>query len=155
MARIELETEIHAPIEICFDVSRDVGVHELSAVDTKERAISGRTSGLCALGDEITWEAVHFGIKQQLTVRITEMEVPHFFEDIMIKGAFRSMTHGHFFEDAQGKTIMKDVFEYQVPAGMLGKLFDHLILKHYMARFLRKRNDLLKQVSEEKTQLKQ
>lgn len=148
MATIKLTTEINAPIEICFDMARNVDIHQLSAIKTNEKAVSGRTSGLCELNDEITWEAKHFGIKQKLTVRITKMDRPYFFEDIMLKGAFRKMIHRHHFEQKNGVTYMNDVFSYQVPFGIIGDLFDKIILTKYMTRFLKSRNEVLKSVSE-------
>ena len=149
MAKIILETHINAPVETCFNLCRDIDLHQVSTEKTKERAIAGRTSGLCELGDTITWEANHFGIKQQLTVKITQLNYPYFFEDIMLKGAFKSMKHGHYFEENNGHTIMKDVFEYETPFGILGKLFDTLILKRYMTSFLKERNRILKNSAEQ------
>jgi hypothetical protein len=70
MTEINLETEIDADIEKCFDLARDIDVHTLSTSKTKEIAVAGRTSGLCEKGDKITWEAIHFGIKQRLSVEI-------------------------------------------------------------------------------------
>jgi len=62
---------INAPIERCFDLARDIDFHQRSLTDTGERAIGGVTSGLIALGETVTWEATHFGVRQRLTVRIT------------------------------------------------------------------------------------
>ncbi len=151
MTIIHLITIIHAPIETCFDLSRDVGIHQLSTIDTKEIAVAGRTSGLCEVNDEITWEAKHFGIKQRLTVRITKMNQPFFFEDIMLKGAFKAMMHEHYFENFETKnnqTIMQDVFKYEVPFGFIGQFFDKLVLKKYMTKFLLTRNKVLKDMAE-------
>lgn len=150
MAIIELHTEISAPASICFDLARDVGIHTQSAGKTKEKAIAGRTSGLCEEGDTITWEAVHFGIRQILTVKITKLEKYTFFEDEMIKGAFRRMRHEHHFTEENGRTVMRDRFEYKTPFGFPGKLFDALILKKYMTRFLIQRNEILKRLAESK-----
>jgi ligand-binding SRPBCC domain-containing protein len=88
-----LETRIKAPMERCFDLMRDVDLHARSTASTGERAVAGVTSGLLGQGDEVTWEAVHFGVKQRLTVRVTRCEPPHLFEDVMVRGAFRSFTH--------------------------------------------------------------
>ncbi|HPH47412.1 MAG TPA: SRPBCC family protein, partial [Chryseolinea sp.] len=99
MTTINLTTEIKATIERCFDLSRDVDAHKLSAKDTNEKAVSGRTSGLCELGDTVTWEAKHFGVIQNLTIEITQFNRPSFFEDKMVKGAFKSMRHQHHFEE--------------------------------------------------------
>ena len=148
MTTINLTTEIHSSIARCFDIARDIDIHKLSTSHTNERAIAGRTSGLCEHGNRITWEAKHFGITQQLTVEITRFNRPHFFEDKMIKGAFRSMRHEHHFTEHQVGTIMTDHFEYEVPFGLLGQLFDRLILKRYMTQFLLTRNAMMKSIAE-------
>lgn len=148
MATIRLSTEINAPARICFDLARSVDAHLDSMSHTKERAVAGRTSGLCELNDVITWEAKHLGVKQYLTVKITRMEPYIMFEDVMVKGAFKSMQHQHYFEEKNGKTIMKDVFTYETPFWIFGKLFDVFILKRYMTRLLLKRNAVLKKQAE-------
>ena len=150
MTLINLTTEINAKIEICFDVARDIDIHKLSTKNTREEAIAGRMSGLCELDDTITWRATHLGIRQNLTVRITQFDRPHYFEDIMLKGAFKSMKHQHYFEEKNGITIMKDKLEYSVPFGFIGKIFDAIYLKKYMTRFLLTRNEVLKSVAENK-----
>lgn len=149
MTTIKLTTYINAPVNRCFDLSRDVKIHELSTAKTNERAIAGRTEGLFELYDTVTWEATHFGLRQHLTVRITKMEAPNFFEDMMIKGAFKSMRHEHYFEVDNENTIMRDVFEYEVPFGIFGILFDFVILRKYMTNFLIVRNKIIKEVAEQ------
>jgi hypothetical protein len=42
MPTIIVETEIKAPIEVCFDLARDIDLHCETAASTKERAIDGR-----------------------------------------------------------------------------------------------------------------
>ncbi len=148
MAEIVLITEIKATVETCFDLSRSVDIHLSSTKGTNERVVEGRTSGLFEAGDVVTWEAKHFGIVQRLTVKITKMDRPKSFEDVMVKGAFKSMVHVHSFEMADGVTYMKDVFKYEAPLGILGKLFDMLVLKRYMTRFLKIRNEEIKMVAE-------
>ncbi|HYD22568.1 MAG TPA: SRPBCC family protein [Flavipsychrobacter sp.] len=151
MATIILCTDINASAQKCFDLSRAVDIHLQSTRHTSERVVAGRSSGLFELGDVVTWEAKHFGIKQRLTVKITKMEAPHFFEDVMQKGAFKSMRHEHHFEEKGGKTIMKDVFCYETPLGIAGNIFDALVLKRYMTRFLILRNEVIKKVAENGT----
>lgn len=148
MPTIKLVTIIQAPVDICFDASRDIKIHELSTKNTNERAIAGKTSGLCELNDEITWQARHFGIRQQLTVRITKFNRPIFFEDEMLKGAFKSMRHEHHFREISNGTEMIDIFNYEVPFGPIGKLFDRLVLRKYMTNFLATRNEVIKEVCE-------
>lgn len=65
MTSIVVETRIAAPIELCFDLARDVDAHVSTSASTGERAVGGKTSGLLDLGDVVTFEAVHFGIRQR------------------------------------------------------------------------------------------
>lgn len=71
MPVIEIKTEIQAPIEMCFDLARSVEMHLRSTASTGERAVGGVMTGLMNLNDEVTWEAIHLGIRQRLTSRIT------------------------------------------------------------------------------------
>lgn len=149
MSTIKLFTVINAPITVCFNLARNIDVHQHTTLQTNEKAIAGRTEGLIEQGETVTWEAKHFGIKQQLSVEITEMEFPVHFKDVMLKGAFKSMVHTHGFEQ-QGDTItlMKDVFTYDTPYGAFGMLFNSLVLEKYMTGFLKNRNAVLKQLAE-------
>ncbi|MDR3681411.1 MAG: SRPBCC family protein [Flavipsychrobacter sp.] len=148
MTTITLLTTINAPIERCFDLSWSIDLHLSSTVHTSEKAIAGKTSGLINKGETVTWEAIHFGIKQQLTSIITEMIPPLFFSDKMVKGAFKSMYHEHHFEYTEGATLMKDIFTYDTPLGLMGKLFDLLVLERYMRQLLLTRNAFIKKIAE-------
>lgn len=149
MPIIELQTIIHADITVVFDLSRSVDFHQLSATHTHEKAIGGRKTGLIELNESVTWRAKHFGIYQRLTSKITEFDRPSYFVDEMVRGAFKSFRHEHFFKKTErGATLMKDKFEYQSPLGFLGKIADYLFLEQYMVKFLTKRNEAIKQCAE-------
>ena len=148
MPTINLTTEINAPIEIVFDAARSIDLHAASTSSTGEKAIAGRTSGLCELGDTITWRAKHFGVWQELTSEITIVNRPFLFEDKMLKGTFKSIIHQHHFVFDNNKTIMTDDFNYESPMGLLGKLADKLFLENYLRKFLLKRNDFIKKYCE-------
>ncbi len=149
MPRIELATFIDAPPERCFDLSRSVDLHERSLDSTEERAVAGVTRGLISLGQSVTWEATHFGVRQRLTSRITAFQRPVHFRDSMIDGAFRRFDHDHWFEpDPRSGTVVRDVFDFDAPFGWLGRAFNALVLTRYMRNLLCARNALLKQVAE-------
>lgn len=148
MPIIHTELLIRAPIERCFDLARSIDIHMRSAARTRERAVGGVTSGLIELGQSVTWEAVHFGIRQRLTARITAMERPYRFVDEMVSGAFRSFVHSHEFEQCNGQTLMRDTFDYTSPFGLLGRLADRLFLEAYMRRFLLERNHYIQRLAE-------
>lgn len=148
MPTIQLQTYINAPIDRVFDLSRSIDMHSISSASTNEKAIAGRTSGLIEAGETVTWEATHFGIRQQLQSKITAMEYPHYFRDEMLKGAFKSIYHEHFFEEQDGGTLVKDVFRFEAPFGILGVIFNRLVLTNYMSRFIAARNAIVKQYAE-------
>jgi ligand-binding SRPBCC domain-containing protein len=150
MTIIRTELYIIAPIEICFDLARSIDIHTESTSQTKEKAIGGITSGLIELGQSVTWEAVHFGIKQRLTAKITEFEFPHRFVDEQVRGAFKRFWHCHEFIEVDGGTLMIDTFDYNAPLGLMGKLADKLFLEKYMRDFLSKRNEYIKKAAEQK-----
>lgn len=148
MPIIEINTRINAEREIVFDLSRSIDLHQLSTSHTHEKAIAGRTSGLIELGETVTWRAKHFGVYQQLSVRITEFDYPNYFVDEMERGAFKRFRHTHDFQFFNGGTLMRDIFDYTSPFGVIGNLADALFLKQYMKNFLIRRNNFIKTVAE-------
>lgn len=151
MPTIHLETLIAASPERCFDLSLSVDLHRHSVAHTHERPIAGVTSGVMRLGDTVTWEAVHFGVKQHLTTKITAYERPRYFIDEMIRGIFHEMKHHHDFVPQPSGTLMIDTFTFRAPLGILGRLVDALILTRYLRGLLLTRNRYLKQEAEADT----
>ncbi len=148
MPIIHLTTVIGAPRERVFDLARSIDAHQDSTSGTGERAVAGVTQGLIGLHEEVTWEARHLGVRQHLTVRITALERPKHFQDIMVKGAFRRMTHDHDFVDHPQGTLMTDRFDFASPFGVLGAVVDRLFLAGYLRRFIVQRNEILKRMAE-------
>ncbi|MES2589177.1 MAG: SRPBCC family protein [Bacteroidota bacterium] len=148
MPIIKLETEIKTDIRICFDLARSIDFHKLSTGKTKEQAIDGKTSGLIGLDEFVTWQATHFGLRQKLTSRITAFENPSHFRDEQEKGPFKLICHDHYFEQKADKVNMKDVFYFESPFGIFGRLFNQLILTKYLTKFIVERNTLLKEFTE-------
>ena len=148
MPVIEYRQFIKAPVELCFDLARSVDIHTKTTANTKEMAVDGVTEGLLEEGDTVTWEAIHFGIKQRLKAKVTLMEKPNKFVDIMVKGAFHSFVHTHQFIEEQEGTIMIDTFQYKSPFGPIGVLADKLFLEKYMRAFIVSRAKALKKIAE-------
>ncbi|RRN73909.1 cell division protein [Peribacillus simplex] len=148
MPVIEYQQYINAPVELCFDLARSVDIHTKTTSKTKEIAVDGVTEGLLEEGDTVTFEAIHFGIKQRLKAQVTLMEKPYKFVDIMVKGAFHSFVHTHQFIEESGGTIMIDKFQYKSPFGPIGVLADKLFLEKYMRAFIVFRAKALKNIAE-------
>ena len=148
---VRVITEIRAPIERCFDLARSIDLHVQSTPGTEERAIAGVTTGAIGMGEEVTWEARHLGVRQQLTSRITRFDRPHHFRDSQVRGAFQRFDHDHVFTARASITVMTDVFDYQSPYGLFGRCADRLFLEEYLRRFLTTRAECIKRAAESAT----
>src|SRR5712664_1925433 len=143
MVRLEDTTVIQAPIERCFDLARSVEVHLAGNEHCGETAVAmaGVTSGLIGMAQRVTWRAKHLGVWQTLTSEITAMDRPAYFQDTMIRGAFRFMQHDHFFRAiSNDETEMNDVFRFAAPLPVLGLLAEITFLRRYMGALLHERN---------------
>jgi hypothetical protein len=143
--RIYQEHIIKTTIERCFDLSRSIDFHKDSMSESGEVPVAGRTSGLIELGEFVEWEATHFLVRQRLSSKIIEMERPHFFIDVMVKGAFKSFWHRHeILKHKPGEVLMIDDFRYDVPLGVLGRLANFLFLGKYMKKLIGLRGERIK-----------
>ena len=149
MQTITLETTIAAPPERCFLLSLSIDLHMESTAQTSERAVAGVTHGMIGLGETVTWRGRHFGFMLEQETLIDQCDKPLHFRDVMVRGVFKSFEHDHYFEELeQGCTRMRDVLRFVAPLGPLGLLAETLVLRHYLARFLQQRNELIKRVAE-------
>lgn len=147
MSKIILHTLINAPIETVFNNCRNIDLHIKSANQTNEKAIAGKTSGLIEKGETVTWKGKHFGFYMTHQSIISEMENPYNFVDEQLKGMFKIFKHSHFFKTVNNTTVMIDCINYEVSFGILGKIFDQLVLKKHLTQFLEQRNNFIKEVS--------
>jgi ligand-binding SRPBCC domain-containing protein len=148
MQTITFEEWIDAPIERCFDAARDLDLHVESMAHTNERAVAGRTTGLIELHETVTWRGRHFGIAQHFTSRITAFDRPRHFRDEMLRGAFKSFVHDHFFATEDGRTRMTDVLLFAAPLGVLGWIAEKVMLRRYLEQLLRDRAAVIRRAAE-------
>ena len=154
MITLRITTRIAAPADVCFDLARSVDAHLASADGTGERVVAGRTSGLLEPGEVVCWEARHLGVRQRLSSRITAFDRPTFFQDRMVRGAFRSFEHDHHFTPATvggGGTDMVDVVRFAAPLGPLGWVAERIVLAGHLRRFLTVRAAALKALAEDRS----
>jgi ligand-binding SRPBCC domain-containing protein len=81
---------------------------------------------------------------------ITEFEWNHHFADIQVRGPFRQFHHRHEFaaDVRQGieGTLIRDVIDYEVGFGLLGKLARRLIILGSLERAFRYRQNALEEL---------
>lgn len=148
MSTLILETLINAPAETCFDLMRDIRLHTETTMQTGETAVAGFVEGLIGLGQSVSFEGTHFGVRERLTVKVIEFDRPRLFVDEMTEGRFRSFRHTHEFFDRAGATLMRDMVEWTLPFGIIGKAFDKLLMERHLRVLISKRNARLKRIAE-------
>ena len=149
MQLIQVETKIAAPPERCFLLSLNIDLHKASTAQTSERAIAGVTHGIIGPNQTVTWRGRHFGLMLTHETFISQYDHPHYFQDIMLRGMFKSFIHDHYFDpQPDGTTLMRDNLRFAAPLGPLGWLAETLVLRRYLTGFLAERNNLIKSVAE-------
>jgi ligand-binding SRPBCC domain-containing protein len=142
-------TVVHAPVELVFDLARDVDEHTAALAHTGERVVPpGRTSGRLEEGDLVCFRARHFGLPMSLCARVVELSRPGRFVDEQVRGAFRSLRHTHTFAATGGGTLVTDVVEWTSPLGPIGTAVDALVLRRHLLGILTARNAHLKRRAE-------
>ena len=148
MTTLRLQTLLPTSPERAFDLALDLEEHARSAAATGERVVSTTAEGPMKLGDEVTFEACHLGLRWKLTARITLHAPPHAFVDEQTRGPFRAMRHEHRFEPHAQGTMMTDLFTFAAPNVLFcGRLVERLLLKPHLTRFLRTRAEHLRRVA--------
>ena len=148
MTLITLSTTINAPIEIVFNLSRDIDFHLASASKTNEKVIAGRSSGLIELDETVTWKGKHFGLFLTHKSLISQFDYPNSFTDEMVEGNFKKFKHTHKFSRLGKHTIMEDYLEYSLPLWVLGQFVDWTLVKKHLTNFLNIRNDAITKKAE-------
>ncbi|MDQ0030699.1 SRPBCC family protein [Arthrobacter bambusae] len=136
-------TQIAMEPEELFNLARNVDAHVGSMASSRERAVAGVMSGLLSEGDEVTWQAWHFGLPLQMSSRITQFRFPDSFTDEQVRGPFRFFRHVHEFIPDGGGTLMIDRVEFAAPFGMVGRIAEKAFLGKYMRNLIDRRNEYL------------
>ena len=139
---------IQAPIRRCFDLVRSIEAHEFtSSVDG--RAVAGKISGLAGFNDTTTWSARFFGWRFRLKTCVNNFDPPYIFSETLERGLLLEFAHVYSLRALEnGLVELEDVFMFRSPFGILGALFDALVLKTIMARVMTARLDGLKRLAE-------
>lgn len=139
----ECFTKTEMTREQLFEKSLSIDAHSGSMAESGERAVDGVVTGQIALGEQVTWQAKHFGLPVRMTSEILALDTPKTFTDQQVRGPFKKFHHVHeFFESTTG-TLMVDKIHFEAPLGPLGWLAERLVLSWYMPRLIRMRNAYL------------
>lgn len=87
-------------------------------------------------------------IKTRWIAEHTRYEPPHLFEDIQIKGPFRTWRHRHIIKPDGNGAILRDEIEYEPPVGPLGKIFAPLLVEPRLRKLFDYRHEVTKRACE-------
>ncbi|MCW5912590.1 MAG: SRPBCC family protein [Cyclobacteriaceae bacterium] len=146
MTKIELSTHINAPIERCFDLARSIELYTnpYPAHEGPQAKQPEARTGVLEPGQRIQRQFTYLGAQHNIETEITRCSRPYFFSEEMKAGPLHTFVHDHFFYGFPGETIMIDNVYFRSPWGVLGETADTLLLKRYITRLLKKRNQIIK-----------
>lgn len=75
---------------------------------------------------------------------------PHCFEDIQLKGPFRSWRHQHIVKPAKDGGCLRDQIDYEPPFGFLGRLVAPLVINRRLQRLFDYRHEVTRRWCEGK-----
>ncbi len=85
------------------------------------------------------------GIPMEWVTEITYVQEPYYFVDEQRFGPYSLWHHKHFFKSIPGGIEMQDIVHYKIPFGPLGKLMNHLFIKHKLKEIFDFRYQILEQ----------
>lgn len=75
-------------------------------------------------------------------------EPPRLFEDVQVRGPFRSWRHRHrVLADGDGARL-RDEVEYEAPGGVVAPLVDRVLIRPMLARLFRYRHAVTRRCTE-------
>ena len=103
------------------------------------------------LGTQAIIETKIFGpINAQIVAQHTVYEPPRLFEDVQVKGPFRSWRHRHIIEPHAEGAVLRDEIDYEPPVGFLGRAVAPILLQGRLQKLFDYRHDVTRRWCEEK-----
>lgn len=102
-------------------------------------------------GARIDYALSLFGIPLRWRTRIAEWRHGVRFVDVQESGPYALWRHTHEFEDAPGGTVVRDVVEYALPLGALGRAVHGVLVARTLRRIFDFRRDALERLLARRT----
>ena len=89
-------------------------------------------------------------IKTRWVAQHTVYDPPHVFEDVQMKGPFRSWRHRHIVEAHAEGAILRDEIDYEPPLGFLGRALAPLLVERRLQKLFDYRHEVTRRWCERK-----
>jgi ligand-binding SRPBCC domain-containing protein len=80
----------------------------------------------------------------------TAYNPPQMFEDVQVKGPFKSWRHRHIISPHEEGATLRDEIEYEPPLGFLGRAFAPLVIIPRLEKLFTYRHEITRQWCEER-----
>ena len=94
-------------------------------------------------------------IPARWVARHTLYNPPRMFEDVQVKGPFRSWRHRHLIEPHAEGAVLRDDIEYEPPLGFVGIMAAPLIIEPRLRRLFEYRHKVTREWCEDGTDISQ
>ena len=109
-----------------------------------------QSARISEVGSEAIVETSILGpIKVRWVARHTLYDPPRMFEDIQVKGPFRSWRHRHIVERHEQGAVLRDEIEYEPPLGFLGRLLAPILVDKRLQRLFDYRHEVTRRWCED------
>jgi len=128
MKRIEQVSFINCNLEKLFEFHLDSNnITKITPLDTKVELLNEDTTTF--QGKIVKIKTTKFFIPTYWEVKIEKLQKPNILIDIALKSPFKYWKHQHIFTKKGNLCELKDIIDYQLPFGILGKIVEPLITK--------------------------
>ena len=138
------ESLIRAPQERVFAFHEQANALEL-LLPPWEIAHVIQSANISQIGSRAIIETRIFGLlKTRWVAEHTAYQPPRFFEDVQVKGPFRSWRHRHIIKEHPQGAVLRDEIDYEPPLGILGRLMAPLFVEKRLRRLFDYRHQVTK-----------
>ena len=144
------ETTIHAPAETVFAFHQRPDALQLLIPPWEKVTVEVPPASL-AVGTQVVL-VNHMGpLKLRWVAEHTEFDPPRMFKDIQKSGPFRLWEHRHLvITTGENRAILRDEVTYELPLGLLGRIFGGWFAKGKIDRMFVYRHEVTKRMCEAK-----
>lgn len=109
-----------------------------------------QSASISEVGAEAIIETKVLGpFKVRWVARHTLYEPPRLFEDVQVKGPFRSWRHRHIVEPHAEGAVLSDQIDYEPPLGFLGRALAPLLVEKRLEKLFDYRHEVTRRWCEE------
>jgi ligand-binding SRPBCC domain-containing protein len=129
-------SDIKCSVDALFDFHLDSNnISKITPPDTEVTLLNEDTKAY--EGKRVRIKTVKFFIPTYWEVEILKLQRPNLLLDLAIKSPFKYWKHQHIFtQKDDGLCELKDIIEYEMPFGFLGRLVSPLIERDIKKMFL-------------------